>query len=94
MKEESRKIHPVKHVPKADEEILDKLINQNIKANLSNRKVHKDAKTKLAQRKALAEAREFKAQNASDVSEVETVVPSSTLFSVDINLDNLKEHLS
>jgi len=32
--------------------------------------------------------------NASDVSDVETVVPSNALFSVDVNIDNLKFHLA
>ena len=31
---------------------------------------------------------------ASDVSDVETVVPSNALFQVDVNLDNLKDHLT
>ena len=87
------KIHPVKHLPKSDEEILDNLIKENVQVKASKGKANRDAKSKLAQRKALALAREQKLQQADDVSEVETVIPSNTLFSVDINLDNLKDHL-
>lgn len=38
--------------------------------------------------------RDKKLEDASDVSEVETVVPSNALFSVDVNLDNLNQHLA
>ena len=31
--------------------------------------------------------------NVDDVSEVETVIPSNALFHVDVNIDNLKDHL-
>ena len=90
---EPMKIHPVKHLPKSDEEILDNFIKENVQVKASKGKANRDAKSKLAQRKALALAREQKLQQADDVSEVETVIPSNTLFSVDINLDNLKDHL-
>ena len=39
------------------------------------------------------QARDQKLLNADDVSEVETVVPSNALFSLDVNIDNLKDHL-
>ena len=31
--------------------------------------------------------------NVDECSEVETVIPSNALFSVDVNIDNLKDHL-
>ena len=37
--------------------------------------------------------RDAKCANASDVSEVETVVPTSKFFQLDVNLDTLKDHL-
>ena len=93
--EENMKIHAVKHIPKSDEEMLDRIMKENSMAKSSSvRKVAKDARAKLAMKKAQIFARDMKTQDAEDVSEVETVVPSNQLFSVDINLDNLKEHLS
>ena len=58
------------------------------------RKAHKGAKAELAAKKQLAKARAEKMANASEISDVETVIPNPTLFSVDINIDNLKDHLA
>ena len=55
---EPMKIHPVKHLPKSDEEILDNFIKENVQVKASKGKANRDAKSKLAQRKALALARE------------------------------------
>ena len=38
--------------------------------------------------------REVKQANASETSEIENVVPESALFSVDVNLENLQQHLA
>lgn len=46
------KIHYVKHLPKTDEEMLDKMIKENSKLSMKTRKVRKDAQAKLEQRKA------------------------------------------
>ena len=95
IEDENMKIHAVKHIPKSDEEMLDRIMKENSMAKSSSvRRVAKDARAKLAMKKAQIFARDMKTQDAEDVSEVETVVPSNQLFSVDINLDNLKEHLS
>ena len=92
--EERKKIHVVKHLPKADEEILDELIKKHSEQNTSSmRRAKKDAATELANKKQVQSIRDQRQADASEVSDVETVYPSNALFSVDVNLDNLKDHL-
>jgi len=83
----------VKHAPKTDEEILDGLVKKHSLLQTSNRRVNKDALEELKQMKQKVAERELRMANASDVSDVETVKPSNILFSVDLNLENLQEHL-
>ncbi len=84
----------MKHIPKSDEELLDELLAKNAKLSTSNKRITKDAKADLEKKKELEFARDDKLANASEVSDVETVVPSNALFSVDVNLENLKDHLA
>lgn len=83
----------MKHAPKTDEEILDGLVKKHSLLQTSNRRVNKDALEELKQMKQKVAERELRMANASDVSDVETVKPSNILFSVDLNLENLQEHL-
>ena len=51
--ENNMKIHAVKHIPKSDEEMLDRIMKENSMAkSASVRKVAKDARAKLAMKKA------------------------------------------
>lgn len=74
--------------------MLDEFLAKNAKLSTSNRRITKDAKAELDKKKELEFARDEKLANASEVSDVETVVPSNVLFSVDVNLENLKDHLA
>ena len=87
------RIHVVKHLPKTEEEMLDDLLAKTTTEHKSMRKAQKDAKSRLDQKKEKFFQRDQKQANASDVSEVETVVQNNALFSVDVNLDNLNDHL-
>lgn len=51
MSAERRKLHMVKHAPKSDEEILDELIKKHSEVTVSNRKVQRDAKAELDQKR-------------------------------------------
>lgn len=94
--EKNMKIHFVKHNPKSEEEMLKILVHeqQNKFGTTSLRKATKKAKSRLEHRIAHIKEREQKLEEACEISEVETVVPSQSLFQVDVNLDNLKEHLA
>ena len=58
------------------------------------KKINREAKNEFNQRKNNEMEREVKQANASETSEIENVVPESALFSVDVNLENLQQHLS
>lgn len=91
--EERRRIHLVKHMPKSDEEVLDQLLKRSANNITQPKRANKDAKEQLQKRKDHVAQRDAKCANASDVSEVETVVPTSKFFQLDVNLDTLKDHL-
>ena len=93
LSEERKKIHVVKHLPRTDEEILDAFLVETTAEHKSMRKAQKDAKSRLEKKKQKLTQREAKQANASEVSEVETVIQNNALFSVDVNLDNLNDHL-
>ena len=94
MSAERKRLHMVKHAPRSDEEILEILMKKHSEVTTSNRRANKDAKAELEQKKQKIADRDRKLVDASDVSEVESVIPSNALFSVDVNLDNLNSHLS
>lgn len=94
VKEGCTQVHIVKHAPKTDQEMLDELVKSHTATQPNIKRVAREAKAELRQKKLHQVEREANLAQVSEASDIETVKPSSALFSVDVNLDNLQSHLA